>query len=242
MTSARGLFVTGTDTGVGKTVVTAGIALALEAGCGPVGVAKPVQSGALAGDPDGDAMLLKRWTGVAEAAEEIAPWSFAEPLAPLIAARLAGRSLELSEVAERVRGLAARYEVLIVEGAGGLMVPVGETWTVADLATELAFPLVVVARPGLGTVNHTVLTVLAARLTGLEVAGIVLNGHGPHVDASSLTNAALIEQLADVLVLGRTPWLHGLLTPKRLGRMISEHVDLEQLTRIALGATEASRV
>jgi dethiobiotin synthetase len=236
----RGLFVTGTDTGVGKTVVAAGIALALKPRCGSVGVAKPVQSGALAGDPEGDAMLLKRWTRAHETAEEIAPWSFAEPLAPLIAARLAGRSLELQDVAEAVRRLAAPYEAVVVEGAGGLMVPVGEAWTVADLVAELGLPLLVVARPGLGTVNHTVLTVLAARQAGLDVAGVVLNGHGPHVDASSLTNAALIEQLAEVLVLGRTPWLHGILTPRRLARMITEHVDVEQLTRIALGVVASS--
>src|SRR5260221_13729477 len=103
-----GLFVTGTDTGVGKTMLTAGIVLALRARGHDVGVAKPVQSGALAADPAGDAMLLKTWTGVADAVEEIAPFSFAAALAPLVAAELEGRTVGLADVVERVHALAAR--------------------------------------------------------------------------------------------------------------------------------------
>ena len=229
-TGAGGLFVTATDTGVGKTVVTAGLALALAARGHSVGVAKPVQSGARADDPAGDAMLLKRWVGLAEAPGELAPASFAEPLAPLAAARLEGRTVDREQVVERVRALAARYELLLVEGAGGLMVPVGETWTVADLALDLGYPLLVVARPGLGTVNHTTLTVLVARQLGLDPAGVVLNGD----DSSRSMNAALIERLAGVPVVGQTPWLNGELTGARLRDMALEHVDVEYLARRAL--------
>src|SRR6266508_518616 len=191
----NGLFVTGTDTGVGKTVVTAGLALALRARGLSVGVSKPVQSGALAADPEGDAMLLKSWTGVAEAPEEIAPFSFAAPLAPLVAAELEGRSLDICDVVDGARRIAERYEAVIVEGAGGLIVPVGEAWSIGDLAVMLRLPVLVVARAGLGTVNHTALTVFAAQRLGLDVMGVVLNGLR---DESSETNARLIERLAVV--------------------------------------------
>src|SRR5262249_29531131 len=144
--AVRGLFVTGTDTGVGKTVVTAAVARALSARGVDVGIVKPVQTG------DGDAAALKTWAGLEEELGEIAPFSFAAPLAPLVAARLEGATLDLDEVLGRIVELAERHEVTIVEGVGGLLVPVGPGWTVADLAAQLALPVLVVARAGLGTV------------------------------------------------------------------------------------------
>ena len=235
----NGLFVTGTDTAVGKTVLTAGIAVALRTRGHSVGVAKPIQSGALAADPDGDAMLLKRWTGVAETAAEIAPYSFAAPLAPLVAAELEGREVHLAEVVEAVQAVADRYESVIVEGAGGLLVPVGADWTVADLACALGMPVLVVARAALGTVNHSALTVLAVRGLGLEPIGVVLNGTG---DESSQRNAELIERLADVPVLGRTPWLEGELTGERLRALIEDNVDVGALAGAAIHPKEVARV
>ncbi len=222
----NGLFVTGTDTGVGKTLVTAALALALKARGVDVGVVKPVQSG------EGDAETLKRWAGLEEEPEEICPFSFAAPLAPLVAARLEGRTLDLDEVCGRVRTL-ARHVVTLVEGAGGLLVPVGPDWTIADLAAALGLPLLIVARAGLGTVNHTLLTLAEARRVGLDVAGVVLNGHGrgsdpnvpgsdPNVtgsDPSVDTNVELIELFGDVPVLARVPWLDGEITSERLRRL-----------------------
>lgn len=206
----NGLFVTGTDTGVGKTLVTAALALALRARGVDVGVVKPVQTG------EGDAETLRRWAELHEEPGEIAPLSFAAPLAPLVAARLEGRELELEEVAERTRKAARRHDVVLVEGAGGLLVPVGPGWTMADLAARLGLPLLVVARAGLGTVNHTLLTVAEARRRGLAVAGVVLNGA---VDLSSDTNAELIESFGDVRVLAQIPPLPGEITPERLRRL-----------------------
>lgn len=213
-----GLFVTGTDTGVGKTVITAALALGLRARGVHVRVVKPLQSGARADDPEGDAMLLRRWAGLAEAPEEIAPFAFAAPLAPLVAARLEGRRLELAEVAAAVPDGS-----VLVEGAGGLHVPGGEDWTVADLAAALGLPLLVVARPGLGTVNHTLLTVEAACSRGLAVAGVVLNGDDPQRSA----NARLIESFGGVPVIGQTPWLRAPIVPERLLGLAEEHMDLD---------------
>src|SRR5439155_1411483 len=144
------------------TVVTAALALALHARGVDAGVVKPVQSGALADDPEGDAALLKRWTGVPESVDEIAPYCFAAPLAPLISAELEGCAVSLADAAAAVEAVAARHEAVLVEGAGGLLVPAGPGWTIGDLAAELGLPLLVVARAGLGTVNHTALTLLAA--------------------------------------------------------------------------------
>jgi dethiobiotin synthetase len=219
----NGLFVTGTDTGVGKTVVTGGIVAALRARGHDVGVVKPLQSGALADDPTGDAMLLRGWTGVPETAVEIAPYSFAAALAPSVAAELEGCVVTLADAVEAVNAVAERHDAVVVEGAGGLIVPLGPNWTVADLAVALALPVLVVARAGLGTVNHSSLTVRMLRSLGLDPVGVVLNGA---VDESSQRNAQLIEELADVRVLGHTPALDGELDVRKL---VEDNIDLDAL-------------
>jgi dethiobiotin synthetase len=234
----RGLFVTATDTEVGKTAVACALAHALKAAGLDVGVAKPVQSGALAGDPGGDAALLRAAAGAEDAPEEICPFSFEAPLAPLVAARLVGRSLELDAVVSAVEAVAARHEVILVEGAGGLLVPVGEDWTIADLAARLDLPLVVVARAGLGTVNHTLLTICEARRRGLDIAGVVLNGRRPDTDRSVDTNPTLIEQFGAVPVLGVVPWLEA--DRIALPELVARHLELGSVLA-ALQPEEALR-
>jgi dethiobiotin synthetase len=235
----NGLFVTGTDTGVGKTVVAAGIVCSLRARGRSVGVAKPIQSGALTLDPDGDAMLLKRWTKVAESPGELAPFCFAAPLAPSVAAELEDRRIDRAELLEYVNAVAARYEAIVVEGAGGLLVPLGDDWTIADLVRDLALPLLVVARAGLGTVNHAALTVHAARGLGLEPVGVVLNGP---VDDTTPENARLIERIADVPVLGHLPQLDGELTGERLARAVEDTIDVDALEGVAIRQREVAHV
>ena len=192
--NARGYFVTATDTGVGKTVVTAGLAAAFRARGHDVAVFKPVQSGALAADPSGDAALL--------GADCV--YAFSAPLAPLVAARAEGSTIALEPLVKRAEELAREHEFLLVEGAGGLLVPLADGLDLADLAAALGLPLVVVARAGLGTVNHTLLTIEAARARGLELAGVVLNGKS---DESTADNAALIEASSGVRVLAQVPLL-----------------------------------
>jgi len=192
--NGRGYFVTATDTGVGKTFVTAALAAALRARGRDVAVFKPVQSGALADDPAGDAALL--------GADCV--YAFRAPLAPLVAARKEGRQIELEPILERARALEREHEMLLVEGAGGLLVPLSDDLDLAGLVAALGLPLVVVARAGLGTVNHTLLTIEVARARGLEIAGVVLNGDG---DESTDDNPALIEARSGARVLARIPRL-----------------------------------
>ncbi|MGC9974695.1 MAG: dethiobiotin synthase [Gaiellaceae bacterium] len=192
--NGHGYFVTATDTGVGKTVVTAALASLLRARGRDVAVFKPVQSGALADDPAGDAAIL--------GAECV--YSFAAPLAPLVAARAEGVTIGLEPILTRAQQLAAKHELLLVEGAGGLLVPLAPGLDIADLAVSLGLPLIVVARAGLGTVNHTLLTIEAARARGLEIAAVVLNGES---DESTADNAALIEADSGARVLAHIPRL-----------------------------------
>jgi dethiobiotin synthetase len=223
----RGLFVAATDTGVGKTVVTGALAVALRRRSIAVGVAKPVQSGAAVDDPDGDAMQLRRAAAVRDLPAEICPYAFSAPLAPLVAARLEGKSVEPGVILARLEALAARHDVLLVEGAGGLLVPVGDDWTIADLASWTGLPLLIVARPGLGTVNHTLLTVAAARERGINVAGVVLNGVRDDTDASFETNPELIVAFGDIATVVTTPWIEG--EPSELPTALAQHLDVEAL-------------
>src|SRR5262249_45790254 len=151
----------------------AGLALALRERGLSVGVCKPVQTGALAGDPEGDAMTLARLARLDDDPDEIAPLCLERPLAPLVAAE--GRVAGVDALVEPVRVLAARRDLVLVEGIGGILVPVAPDVSVGDLAARLGFPVVVVGRAGLGTINHTLLTLAACRTLGLDVAGVVLN-------------------------------------------------------------------
>lgn len=172
----RGCFVTGTDTGVGKTVVAAAIVARLRGRGVAVRALKPLITGL--NDPPApvwprDHELLARVAGAS--LQETILAGYGPAVSPHLAAQLAGASpLSISELADAVRAAAAPADTLVVEGVGGLLVPLGPDGDVRDLATALALALVIVARPGLGTINHTLLTLEAARRAGLRVAGVVL--------------------------------------------------------------------
>ncbi len=223
----RGLFVTGTDTGVGKTHVTCLIAKQLTANGLRVGVYKPVCSGAnidAAGHASWDDIdRLKEASGIDWPLDAICPQRFLAALAPPLAARAEGRTVSEEMLSHGVSWWSNRVDSLIVEGAGGLLSPVSDAWTVADLAREVGYPILIVARCGLGTINHSLLTVEAARRRGLKVAGIVLNQSRPDDDlALAPDNAAEIEVRSGVPVFGMISWrtTHGL---QRHGRTVTIH-------------------
>lgn len=231
----RGLFVTGTDTGVGKTVVTAAIAAAMRVDGLNVGVWKPVQSGAPLGRGLTDAERLLRGSGIDERPETVAPFTFTAPLTPLLAARGEGVELTLTAMLEAGGPLVRRYDGLLVEGAGGVAVPLTEDAFVADWAARLALPVLIVARSGLGTINHTLLTASYLRQSGLSIVGVVLNEGADNAatsgtdDPSVVSNAELIERYGRLKVLGRFPRLAHELGPRELAEIARRTLDLTAL-------------
>jgi dethiobiotin synthetase len=201
----NGFFVTATDTGVGKTEVACALLRAARAiGIDAVGM-KPAQSGHAHGILS-DAERLREASGRIEPLSAICLYSLTAALAPAVAARLEGRKIELARIVEGARALAARHAAIVVEGAGGLLVPLTEKESYADLAVALALPVIVVARAGLGTVNHTLLTVEALRRRRLAIAAIVLNRTGPDDDPSVAHNGDEIARLAGAIVVGPLPF------------------------------------
>ncbi|MCS1352072.1 dethiobiotin synthase [Mechercharimyces sp. CAU 1602] len=227
----KGIFITGTDTEVGKTVVTAGIALALTRRGYRVGLFKPVQSGHMAEDRNGDARRLQRWSDSDQPLADIVRYAFPEPLAPMIAARNVGVSLHLHEFVSHAEVLYSQFDVVLVEGAGGLMVPMGEDWTVAHLAGQMGLPLVIVARPSLGTVNHTTLTAKVARQYGMTEMAVIFNGSTPHVveESALQDNRQMIEELAEVPVIGSLPYLGEEWDSSWLCKQMEECVQVSEL-------------
>ena len=210
-TRLPGLFITGTDTHVGKTHIAALMIRALRTSGHRVGAYKPVCSGAVRDATGGvywdDIERLRGALGTDCPDDAICPQRFLAPLAPPLAARAEGRTVDFHQAISGAHWWMGRADLLIVEGAGGLLAPVTQTETVADLARAIGHPLIVVARCGLGTINHTLLTVEAARHRGLPVAGVVLNQSHPGDDrALAEANAAEIEGRGAVRVLGIVDW------------------------------------
>jgi dethiobiotin synthetase len=189
MSAARsGWFVAGTDTGVGKTLVACTLVRALRRRGTAVGVMKPIETGVGADGPC-DALALREAAGVDDPLETICPQRFALPASPTVAAEAEGREVDLDAVRAAFAILATRHEALVVEGAGGLLVPAAKGASMADLARELGLPLIVVARASLGTINHTRLTLEAAAARSLPMAGVVIShadGPLPPADAANL--------------------------------------------------------
>lgn len=210
MSGPRGIFVTGTDTGVGKTVVAAGLVAALKRSGYDVGVMKPVATGGVKrreGLVSQDAEFLAHVADAPELLHVISPIVLSEPLAPTVAARRAGIEIDLDLVWSAFAEIEAAHDVVVVEGIGGLMVPIVEGYRVADLAGRLGLPLVVVARPGLGTINHTLLTVEAAQSRGLRLLGIIINGlDAETATVAEETNPEELSRETGLPILTIVPW------------------------------------
>ncbi len=206
----RGVFITGTDTGVGKTYVATRVVAALRSRGIRVGAYKPAASGSLPGANGpvwDDLERLRAALGGEFPPDRICPQRFCAPLAPPVAARLEGRSVDTDLLRTGIDWWRDRAEIVVVEGAGGLLSPISETEAVADLAVSLGFPLVIVARQTLGTINHTLLTIEAARARSLTIAGLVLNqpvAAGAD-DVSIESNPRELEKRSPVRILAILP-------------------------------------
>lgn len=194
-----GVFVTGTGTEVGKTVVAAVLARTLAAEGKRVAVFKPAVTG-LEEEGETDHALLRRASGSSQSDEEIAPYRYGPPASPHLAAALTGEEIEPEQLREGAREAAASADAIVCEGVGGLLVPLSPTYLVRDLAADLGYPLVIVASPGLGTINHTLLTLEAARATGLEIAAVVLNPWPDEPSEIESDNRKTIAELRQVRV------------------------------------------
>ena len=200
----RGLFVTGTGTGVGKTAVAAAVCAALRARGEPVAAWKPVVTGTdePPGDWPPDHELLAEVAGADPAS--VAPLTFGPPVSPHLAAELAGTRIEPAELVAAARR-AADERFLVAEGVGGLLVPLTPGYLVRDLARDLGLPLLIAARPGLGTINHTLLTLEAARAVGLEVAAVVMTPWPGEPSDVERSNREAIAAIGGVAVAGLAP-------------------------------------
>ena len=205
----KAVFITGTDTGVGKTAVTAALAVLLRGKGLVTGVIKPFQTGT---ELDGlsDAEFIYGFLGEDFVLSEVSPCRLRTPLSPYRAALIEGVEIPLEDIIEHARDYISQNDVTLIEGAGGLSVPVTETYTMADLAVDLDAPMVIVARPGLGTLNHTALSLEYARQKDARVLGVVINGFPEPADVASATNPAVLRDVFSVNILGVLPHFPGL--------------------------------
>lgn len=198
----RPIFITGTDTGVGKTITTAVLGLSLQERGMNVGIMKPVQC---AGD---DAVFLKKILEVDDAMELINPYHASAPLSPHLAFAREKKRIERRTILQAYSTLAARHDIVLIEGAGGLMVPLARDYSVIDLVCDLNAELLIVSRLGLGTINHTMLTIEQARSRGISVKGVIFSDTtGKSKGVPEKTNPAEIEKLSGAPVLGIIPKL-----------------------------------
>jgi dethiobiotin synthetase len=208
----NGFFITGTDTGVGKTVVTACLATLFKSQ--DVGVMKPIESGV---DPEcssaanSDAKFLMEVAESTDAEEEVCPFRLKIPASPYQAAQMAGSSIQPRSIIEKFKILQSRHNMMLVEGVGGLLVPITARYNVADLALEMRLPLIIVSRIRLGTLNHTLLTIKAARQYGLKIKGVILNRQeAGDLDEVEKQQGKLIEELSDTPILGTCPFIEDI--------------------------------
>ena len=237
------LFVTGTDTDVGKTVVTAGLAAVMQSLGYKSGVYKPFQSGAE--EKNGflispDLSYVKKLDFYIET---LCTYLLKAPTAPYIAAELDNVNINLSAVAREYQSLKQTCDVVLVEGAGGLLVPVTKDALMIDAAKMLDLPLLIVARPNLGTINHTLLTINQAKIAGLDIAGVVINRYPQDTDDIAIKTAPrLIEEYTDVSILGIIPDIADFdnVKPGALINVFVNSVDIEKIFRIKIPKLDLS--
>ena len=230
----QGLFITGTDTGVGKTLVVAALASFLKSEGVDVGVMKPIESGCpRQGEKlvPQDALFLSEVTECEDDLELINPCRLEAPLAPSLAAEREGVEVDLGKLAECFQTIKEKHDFILVEGAGGLLVPLRERYLISDLIQLFQLPLLIVAASRLGAINHTLLTVRCAQSLKIEVVGVILNNLEEEGDLASQSNSFLLQQLLDVPLLCVIPFIPRVseLKKEELADLIREKINLSAL-------------
>jgi len=233
---ADGVFITGTDTEVGKTLIAAGLVAALQDQGIDVGVMKPLESGAPCFESTPiprDAFYLKEIAGVQDDLELINPYCFQAPLAPGVAAEKEGVEVDLQRIKGAYEELKGRHQFMVVEGAGGLLVPIAKGTLLPELIKLLGLPLLVVARSSLGTINHTLLTLSYCQREGLAVKGLIISKSTLDADPAEDSNPQVITQFSGVPVLGSFPYLRDCAGVKGnrafLTQIFTQYIDMEKL-------------
>lgn len=241
----KGLFITATDTDIGKTFISGAIAAALKNRGIQVGVVKPVASGAIS-NPSGqlvseDASFLMAAAGISEERRrEVNPVCLAPALTPAVAAVECGVTINVANLIDTCRGMLAQSEITLVEGVGGITAPIWEDYLVADMMVELKLPAVLITRPNLGTINHTVLTAEYARQRGIKLAGIIINRwNEDEITVLERSNLAYIERMTGLPILGKFPSVAEVsLDPvilSQLGQLAERHLAIDELISLITG-------
>jgi dethiobiotin synthetase len=221
---AAGIFVTGTDTGVGKTLVSCALIAGFRKSGLKVGAMKPVETG-VGKDGPLDAIALRAAAGLADPLETICPQQFALPAAPNVAARAENREVDLGAIDAAYERVTRERDLTIVEGAGGLLVPIRDDWTMAELARRLELPLLIVARASLGTINHTSLTLAVAASKKLPVLGVVISHADGSLSTADNANLLGLKKILGDLLIGEIPPLEP------AGFAPLDAIDFDALTR-----------
>ncbi|MEK6692038.1 MAG: dethiobiotin synthase [Nitrospirota bacterium] len=210
----KGIFITGTDTCIGKTVISGALAIALKEMGYDVGVMKPIETGCRRSGKKlipSDAIFLKKTSGSRDSLDLINPYRFKRPLAPAVASELEGVKIDISRILRSFELLKKRHDIVIVEGAGGILVPINKDYFFLDLIRDMGIPIIIVARPGLGTINHTLLTIRCAREHGIPVIGFIINhSNRSKPDPSEVTNPLVIKRLSNIPLIGVFPFIPDL--------------------------------
>ena len=225
---AAGIFVTGTDTGVGKTLVSLALIAAFRKAGLKVGALKPIETGVGEAGPL-DAIALRDAAGSTDSLATICPLQFALPAAPNAAADAEDRQVDLAAIDAAYETLAKGRDLMVVEGAGGLLVPIRDDWTMAELARRLDLPLLVVARARLGTINHTALTLEVAASKGLPVLGVIISHEGGPISAADASNLLVLKKLLGDRLIGEIPPLGPTEAPP------GGAIDIDALTQRLFG-------
>lgn len=226
---SKTLFITGTDTNVGKTVITGALAAYFRSQGIKVGVMKPVESGCGDTQRPADALFLKKMSGTDDALSLINSYAFCEPLAPGIAAELHGVELSFENIFENYQQIVSHHDLTLIEGVGGLLVPVAVGRLQVELIEKFACPVLVVARPSLGTFNHTLLTLSCLEHKKIPVLGVIFDLSSPTRDLASNYNCRFLQQYTSVPILGEFPFVYGVEDPDALILALHENIDLKKI-------------
>ncbi len=225
----KGIFITGTDTEVGKTIIAGGLARLIRNMGINVGIMKPVETGGkykkgkLIGK---DTEYLIRMSKIQDTYRHINPYVFEHPLAPYVAAELEGKKIYKKKILTSFRNLTDKYDFLVVEGCGGFLVPVTSNYMISDLAGDMKLPIIIVSRAGLGSINHTLLTLNHAQRSGLKVLGVIINKTSKNIQISEKTNPQVIRAFGGVPILGIIPYTSG---RKSMDAAVNKYVDIESV-------------